>query len=366
MIISDDLRQAYVSCITDEKTLTITVPASDVDPLCSRLNKANISITPIGLHGCFHHARHAQAAQDLEHLCSKIVDLQLPSAEKLRSPLISTADAEVILMGALHNHALDLILCKQAQWHQTVKAAKAASPNGREIMLFPLGKESFVPRSLLSDNVESTNTILEQPRAAGKHSTPQTSSYEFDEREEIAIVGMACRFPEADTIAEFWDLISSGRDSIGKIPVERFNPASISREPKLEDMKGNFLRTPDIFDHRFFGISSREANSMDPQQRLALQVAYEALESTGYFSSPKKDQTMDTGCYLGVGSVDYDANVASENASAFSATGTLRAFISGRISHFFGWSGPSITFDTACSSSAVAIHTACKVSSERQ
>lgn len=68
------------------------------------------------------------------------------------------------------------------------------------------------------------------------------------------------------------------------------------------------------------------------------------------------------GCYLGVGSVDYEENVASDNAGAFSATGTLRAFISGRISHFFGWTGPSITFDTACSSSAVAIHTASKIS----
>ena len=97
---------------------------------------------------------------------------------------------------------------------------------------------------------------------------------------------------------------------------------------------------------------------MDPQQRLALQVAYEAIESSGYCSLPTQEKEVDVGCYLGVGSVDYEENVASDNASAFSATGTLRAFISGRISHFFGWTGPSITFDTACSSSAVAIHTA--------
>ncbi|RMD44083.1 hypothetical protein DV735_g971, partial [Chaetothyriales sp. CBS 134920] len=167
-------------------------------------------------------------------------------------------------------------------------------------------------------------------------------------------------FPDADFLEEFWQLLISGGTSISKVPIERFDPADISREPKLGSYWGNFLRQPDAFDHRFFGISGREAKSMDPQQRLALQVAYEALESSGHCSLPPGKQERDVGCYLGVGSVDYEENVASENANAFSATGTLRAFISGRISHFFGWEGPSITFDTACSSSAAAIHTACK------
>jgi acyl transferase domain-containing protein len=89
---------------------------------------------------------------------------------------------------------------------------------------------------------------------------------------------------------------------------------------------------------------------------------YEALESSGYFSVASDKKITNIGCYLGVGSVDYEDNVASEHANAFSATGTLRAFISGRVSHFFGWTGPSVTFDTACSSSAIAIHFACKVS----
>ncbi|KAL8838460.1 MAG: hypothetical protein Q9170_002135 [Blastenia crenularia] len=181
-----------------------------------------------------------------------------------------------------------------------------------------------------------------------------------DRPEEIAVVGMACRFPQADSVEEFWQLISSGKTSLSKLPEWRFNPANIAREPKLDTFWGNFLEHPDVFDHRFFEVSGREAKSMDPQQRLALQVAYEALESSGYYHLPAPRMETDLGCYLGVGSVDYEANVASEDANAFSALGTLRSFISGRISHFFGWEGPSITFDTACSSSTVAIHTACK------
>ena len=194
-------------------------------------------------------------------------------------------------------------------------------------------------------------------------SSPSYDLPYFDkEIEEVAVVGMACRFPQADSLEEFWQLLHSGETSIGKLPIERFNPADISREPSLADFWGNFLRRPDGFDHSFFGVSGREAKSMDPQQRLALQVAYEALESSGYFGLPSQQKMIDVGCYLGVGSVDYEENVACHDASAFSATGTLRAFISGRISHFFGWTGPSITLDTACSSSAVAIHTASKVS----
>ncbi|OHW94719.1 polyketide synthase protein [Colletotrichum incanum] len=168
---------------------------------------------------------------------------------------------------------------------------------------------------------------------------------------------MACRFPRSDNLDEFWQLLCNGQTAFRTMPQDRFDPSKLTREPKLANFWGNFLDSPDAFDHKFFGISGREAKSMDPQQRLVLQVAYEALESAGYCSTP---MTKNVGCYLGVGNVDYDANVAARDANAFAATGTLRAFISGRVSHFFGWDGPSLTIDTACSSSAVAIHTARK------
>jgi hypothetical protein len=294
--------------------------------------------------------RHTKAAQALKQLCAGNNELELPNADKLRLPLRSTADADIITTRALHEVAIELILCKRAHWFQTVKLTVAEPPHGK-VKFVPLGQESCVPRSFLPSKLSLTNGISHHD------DTPDLASG----TEEVAVVGMACRFPQADSIMEFWQLVSSGGTSIGKLPVERFDPADISREPKLASFWGNFLRRPDAFDHRFFGISGREAKSMDPQQRLALQVAYEALESSGYCSLPPAEKETDVGCYLGVGSVDYEENVASENANAFSATGTLRAFISGRISHFFGWTGPSITFDTACSSSAVAIHTACKV-----
>ena len=143
-----------------------------------------------------------------------------------------------------------------------------------------------------------------------------------------------------------------------ELPKGRFPTANLRRTPAGAKFLGNYLGALDEFDHRFFKLSSREAASMDPQQRIILQVAYQALESSGYFDEFSKSKSV--GCFFGVGSVDYEDNITSHLPNSFSSLGTLRAFISGRVSHHFGWSGPSITYDTACSSSAVAIHSACK------
>ncbi|EAT86513.1 hypothetical protein SNOG_06682 [Parastagonospora nodorum SN15] len=332
--------QAYTSCITDDRAVTVTLPHHYLEDLTRRLERESISVKVVALNGSYHHSKHIGVAQQLKTLCARTPDLQLPSTELLTLPLRSTADTELVSSGALHDIAIDLILCKRAHWFETVKRAMRDLPN--DVKLISMGLESHIPRSL----------------SGVKPVPPQTP--EKHTNEEIAVIGMSCRFPQADTLEEFWQLISSGGTAFGTLPLDRFDPSDLRREPKLPIFWGNFLRRPDVFDHRFFGISGREAKSMDPQQRLALQVAYEAMETSGYNSLPISDQEKDVGCYLGVGAVDYEGNVASENANAFSATGTLRAFIAGRISHFFGWSGPSMTFDTACSSSAVAISTACK------
>lgn len=316
--------------------------------------------TEIGLCGSYHHPKHSQTAQGLKQICDLNEQLQLPDASNLWMPLRSTADAEIIdsTAGALHAIALDLILCKRAHWSQTVRQA-LSSLTPRTGSLIAVGLDAgTVPRSLLprmtnNQAIEAKNDVSCQHGIA---------SGIGNKGGEIAVVGMACRFPQADSLGEFWHLLRTGSSTFGRLPVERFDSASIAREPKLQgNFWGNFLHNPDVFDHRFFNISGREAKSMDPQQRLVLQVAYEALEVAGYHALPASKRETDVGCYLGVGAVEYEDNIAGEDANAFSALGTLRAFISGRVSHFFGWTGPSVTVDTACSSSAVAIHTACKV-----
>ena len=174
----------------------------------------------------------------------------------------------------------------------------------------------------------------------------------------IAVVGMGCRFPGADSVEEFWRILDAGQSMLSEPPSGRFPTHDHERSTDKTVYFGNYLDDISRFDHRFFKKSSREAASMDPQQRILLEVSYQALESSGFFGPREPD--LDVGCFIGVCASDYNDNVASHPSNAFSALGTLRAFVPGRVSHFFGLSGPSVALDTACSSSAVAIDAACK------
>ena len=174
----------------------------------------------------------------------------------------------------------------------------------------------------------------------------------------IAVVGMGCKFPGADSVEEFWRILDVGQSMLSEPPNGRFPTHDHQRNTEKTVYFGNYLDDIASFDHRFFKKSSREAASMDPQQRLLLEVSYQALESSGFFGPREPD--LDVGCFIGVCASDYNDNVASHPSNAFSALGTLRAFVPGRVSHFFGLSGPSVALDTACSSSAVAIDAACK------
>ncbi|KAJ5598872.1 ketoacyl-synt-domain-containing protein [Penicillium hordei] len=174
----------------------------------------------------------------------------------------------------------------------------------------------------------------------------------------VAIVGMGCRFSGADSVEDYWRILEKGQSMMSDLPKGRFPASEHQRSTDKTVYFGNYLDSISRFDNRFFKKSSREAASMDPQQRLLLEVSYEALESSGFFGP--REPEFDVGCFIGVCASEYNDNVASHPSNAFSALGTLRAFVPGRISHFFGLTGPSIALDTACSSSAVAIDAACK------
>ncbi|RYP59320.1 hypothetical protein DL769_008584 [Monosporascus sp. CRB-8-3] len=290
------------ACI-DNRTLTVTLPSGSHEKFLSQMRKAKLSAATIGLSGCYHNPKHSEAADRLRRICSENDDLRLPSSEKLHLPLRSTVSGIVINHGALHDIAIEAVLCRRAHWFQTVKLTMNGLP-ANKVTFVPLGRETCIPRSLSTGNHLMSNSMDDDPC----------------ELEEIAVIGMACRFPKAENLEEFWQLLRKGETGLGNVPLERFNPAELSREPKLANFWGNFLDHPEVFDHRFFGISGREAKSMDPQQRLVLQVAYEALESAGYFRAAPTSYEEVVGVYLGVGSVDYEDNVASDNANAFAAT----------------------------------------------
>ncbi len=167
----------------------------------------------------------------------------------------------------------------------------------------------------------------------------------FNNVAEIAIVGMACRFPGANNPEEFWQLLSHKIDAI-----------TVSQRHYLEKQWGGFIENVDRFDPQFFGISPREASSIDPQQRLLLEVSWEALENAGIAAT--KLAKSPTGVFIGIGSNDYSL-LNSNNFDVYSATGNAHSIAANRLSYFLDLQGPSLSVDTACSSSLVALHLAC-------
>ncbi|MBM7776561.1 acyl transferase domain-containing protein [Actinokineospora baliensis] len=181
-------------------------------------------------------------------------------------------------------------------------------------------------------------------------------------REPIAVVGMACRFPGADSVAAFWELLRDGVDAITEIPPDRWDvDAYYDPDPdtpgSLYARHGGFVSGVDQFDPLFFGISPKEAARLDPQHRLLLEVTQHALEDAAI--PPKSLRRTRTGVFVGVAENDYARLVeGAGELEHYDATGTGFCFASGRISHVFGFQGPNIAVDTGCSSSLVAIHQA--------
>ena len=325
-------------------------------------------VMPLVPRGRWHHREHVQGLRAILTLCQRDERFQLPDAEALNSSLLSNTNGEIVTHGLLHTIALHSILTEQSRWDLVFDAlSKEMDTRITGFRHISIGEKVFVPRSVNGISLTGIPDVFANHRLSPSYvheplpHGPTLEKASFLPEDAVAIIGMACRYPDADSIEEFWDLINEGKCVIKEFPEDRFKPSDLHREPR-GPFWGGYLRHSDMFDHRFFGISGREAKSMDPQQRLCLEVAYEAMESAGYRGLRSDKFDRDVGCYIGSANDDYCDNVASHPVSAFSLTGTLRSFISGRVSHCFGWTGPSMVLDTACSAAAVAIHTACKVS----
>ncbi|MGV9970169.1 SDR family NAD(P)-dependent oxidoreductase [Nocardia beijingensis] len=181
------------------------------------------------------------------------------------------------------------------------------------------------------------------------------------QREPIAIVGMGCRFPGgAESPQQYWDLLTSGRDAIVEAPESRWPVADSA--PRRARRRAGLLAGPiDAMDAEFFGIAPREAASMDPQQRLVLEVAWAAMEDAALV--PGSPAAARTGVFLGVSWQEYQRTITPDWVSSVDAhtlTGTMSSIVAGRVSYVLGLRGPAVAIDTACSSSLVAVHQACR------
>ncbi|MEH2425098.1 MAG: SDR family NAD(P)-dependent oxidoreductase [Nostoc sp.] len=211
------------------------------------------------------------------------------------------------------------------------------------------------------------NFLAPSPQANPQFGPPAPAG---DAPVEIAIIGLAGRYPHAKVIAEFWHLLAMGVDAITEVPGDRWDHSLIydpdrSNPTGAYTRWGGFLDDADKFDPLFFGISPKEAERMDPQERLFLEVCWHALEDAAYtpsgLSAGRINLGAKAGVFVGVTWGSYQLLAAEEWARGrVVIPGASHWSVANRVSHVLNWSGPSMTIDTACSSSLVAVHLACE------
>lgn len=197
---------------------------------------------------------------------------------------------------------------------------------------------------------------LAQVLAPAVDGTPKMSSSETTSAGPIAIIGLGCRFPQAEGPDQFWKLLRDGRCVIADLPSGRW---PFSPPDKLTN-QGGFLADVQHFDAGFFGITPREAIYLDPQHRVLLEVAWETLEHAGL--APERLAGSDVGVFVGISTNDYGRLLmaGAAAADAYVASGNALSMAAHRLSYHLDLRGPSMAVDTACSSSLVAVHLACQ------
>jgi acyl transferase domain-containing protein len=213
----------------------------------------------------------------------------------------------------------------------------------------------------VSDRIAAL-TPKQRAYLAIKEMQSQLEESERRRNEPIAVVGMACRFPgDSNSPEEFWDFLKADSDGIVAVPKDRYNVDDFFEEDMSSTLTmntrwGGYVKDVDKFDAGFFGISKREAAAIDPQQRMMLETAWEAMENAGIAVDRLAGSA--TGVYLGLCSWDYSTLL--EGPHPRGGTGIALSIAANRISYTFDFHGPSMVVDTACSSSLLGVDLACQ------
>lgn len=208
------------------------------------------------------------------------------------------------------------------------------------------------------DQKENVQHFSKIPETLTVTDTVKSSNNKQHPVKKYAIIGMDCRFPGADNCQEFWDILASETEVISDLPLHRYAQHYQAQMAKQDFcQRGGFVQDVAGFDPYFFNISPSEAQLMDPQHRLFLQVAWNAIEMSGYKAA---DLGKQTGVFVGVSANEYVGLMKDHGVEidAYMATGNSHAMLANRLSYFLDIHGPSEAIDTACSSSLVAINRA--------
>ncbi|MHA4818111.1 type I polyketide synthase, partial [Streptomyces aculeolatus] len=204
-----------------------------------------------------------------------------------------------------------------------------------------------------------------RPAATGEAPAPQPPAQDTPPdagaaESGVAVIGLACRLPSADSPDAYWAMLTEGRHAIAEPPPGRRDHPIWTEAGTHVPTRGGYLDDVAGFDAEFFRVAPREARSLDPQQRLILETAWEALEDAGHPAAALDGRPV--GVYLGLNTADYQQLLTRDmrQVDHYYGTGTSFAATAGRVSYFLGLRGPSIAVDTACSASLTALHLACQ------
>jgi acyl transferase domain-containing protein/NADPH:quinone reductase-like Zn-dependent oxidoreductase len=212
--------------------------------------------------------------------------------------------------------------------------------------------------------------FADAPLPGGREAKSTLSVVSINHDDPVAIIGMSCRYPGGvRSSAELWELVMSETDAIAAFPQNRGWDVEELYDPDPDvpgtcyTREGGFLYDAGEFDAAFFGIRPQEALAMDPNQRLLLEVSWEALEDAGI--DPVSLRGSQTGMFAGVSAMEFAAGLWAappgyESLAGYWLTGSSGSVVSGRVSYALGLEGPSVSVDTACSSSLVSLHLACQ------
>ncbi|KEY71342.1 hypothetical protein S7711_05932 [Stachybotrys chartarum IBT 7711] len=362
----------YISTITDSRTVSVVVPGSQIADLKVYAERNGLQPRNVHIRSRLHDATNDTIARQCRDFCGNMLEgLPFAGGEALLASVRSNRTGECLstLSGSLSTEVIDTILTSLCNWTLVMKGLvsdlKESQKSQHTLALFGVGDS--VPMELFRE-AKVDITKFQAISLAPTSLTPGSSlkATDFFPSDSIAIVGAGFRLPGASNFEEFWDLISQGKTRLEPYREDRASIRQSFRHTQDEawlnkrKFYGNYIDDVESFDHSFFNISPREAKYMDPQQRLLLMTAWEAMDSAGFLRHHRRETGENVGCFVGASFNEYVENTSGYSASAFTATGTIRAFLSGKVSYHFGWTGPSEVIDTACSASLVAVHRACQ------
>ncbi|KAH9210389.1 polyketide synthase [Leptodontidium sp. 2 PMI_412] len=321
-----------------------------------------------------YHSAHLFDAADVERIVSHVqrADVEDATRQAQRIPLISSSTGKVVTASDFTD-LLQIVVREALQepvrWDLMLESFSTllteAQTQECTILPFSSNAASMLSTALLGrdPNIQVVIQDVSSPQSKGKSTpTPPTGRFEHS---KIAIIGYSGRFPSSASNEAFWELLKDGRDVHREIPADRFDwkthydPTGKTRNTSRVK-SGCFIDEPGLFDTSFFNMSPREAENTDPAQRLAITTTYEAMEMAGMVRNRTPSTQQDRiGVFFGTTSDDWREVNSGQDVGTYFIPGGNRAFVPGRISYFFRFSGPSLSIDTACSSSFAAIQAAC-------